>query len=76
MKFMKFSDWKRALNVSGRNNFEKATSVVINAYVSRRQGELGPLAFKAAINWAYRLDHGAALLEERRQESRAKRLTS
>lgn len=77
---MNFSEWKKAVLADGwfktHSPSEKAVYVMLNAHVSKRAGEMTPRAFTAAKNWAYNLDHGAAWLEERRQETREKQLVS
>lgn len=66
---MSFSDWKKAMQADG--NFPrnigpgpKARYIVRNAKASRRSGQLDAAGYDRAIKWAYRVDHGAAWLEE------------
>ena len=73
-KPLTFAAWKKAFKADGlfRTNppYMQAVSIVFNAYISRRDGELTDRGLKAALNWAYDLDHGAALHEDLRAEAR------
>lgn len=67
---MTFSKWRQAMNSDGwfrtASREEKARMIVSNAYVSQAEGELSDRAFNAAINWAFQIDHCAALSQQQR----------
>jgi len=70
MANMTFNEWRKAMNYDSNlaelQKERKAAYVVRSAEYSRRSGQLSRRGFKAAIRWAYRLDHSAAFLECRR----------
>ena len=69
-----FAQWKKAMMADGwfrkAADYHRAVGVVFNAYISLREGELTQRGCEAAINWAFDLNHGAALHETRRAQCR------
>ena len=73
-KPLTFKEWKKTFTddcwFRAADDYHKAISVVFNAYISLREGELTQRGCEAAINWAFDLNHGAALHETRRAQCR------
>ena len=74
MKTKTFANWKKDFSddpwFRSADNYLRAVSIVFNAYLSRRDGELTPEGCKAAVGWAYKLSPAAAHHEDHRAATR------